>query len=118
MRVCPTNLSASKEPSSPIVPNSFDRTGGQGFLTGNPLGFVFGLLANVGVCVLERPGEVLRRRVTADVAIDARRIDIERPINVFFDYVFGIRHGRIRMRSEPGAVATGLLSSNLDHHVD
>src|SRR5438552_8643502 len=77
---------------SSVVPYRFDRTSGQRFLASNPLNLIFGLLADVRVRVLERTCEVLRGHVTANIAIDARAVNVESAGDVFFYAVVGIRH--------------------------
>ena len=53
------------------MPNRFNRAAGQGFLAGLQLGFVFGLLTDVGIGVLERAGKVVGRGFAADITVDA-----------------------------------------------
>ena len=78
--------------TSPIIPYRFYRTTGQCFLASCQLGFIFRLLANVGIGVFEGADEVVGRSVTADITIDAGRVDIKRAGNVLFDFVVLVRH--------------------------
>jgi hypothetical protein len=78
--------------TSPIIPDRFHRTTSQGLLASCELSFVFRLLTNVGIGVLERADEVVGRGVTADITIDAGRVDIKRAGNVLFDFVVWVRH--------------------------
>jgi hypothetical protein len=77
---------------SPITPNCFHRTAGEGFLAGGEFDFCFRLLVDVGIGVLKVPGEVFGRRVAADITVDTRRVYIESAVNILFDFVFGVRH--------------------------
>ena len=79
-------------PTSPVLSNRFDRTTRQGLLASSQLSFIFGLLADEGIRVLERAGEVPRCSVAADITIDAGRVDIKRTGNVLFDFVVWVRH--------------------------
>ena len=78
--------------TSAIFANRFDRTAGQGFLAGGEFGFCFGLLIDIGIGVLEIPGEVFGRRVAADITVDAGRVDVEVAVSVLSNFVFGVRH--------------------------
>ena len=42
--------------------------------------------------MLERASEVFRRQVTADIAVDAGRVNIEGPGDVLFYFVVSIGH--------------------------
>ena len=81
-----------RDPTSPVIPDRFHRTTSQGLLACCELSFVFRLLTNVGIGVLERADEVVGRSVTADITIDAGRVDIKRAVNVLFDFVVWVRH--------------------------
>jgi len=84
---------------STIVSDRFDRTTGQGFFTGRVLLFIFRLLADVRIGLLERSPEVLRSQVTTDVTIDTRAVDIEKSGNVFFEAVVTVGWHRVRRLS-------------------
>jgi hypothetical protein len=81
-----------REPTSPIISYRFYWTTPQGFLASGELGFVLGLLTDIGISVLERAGEVVGRSVAADITIDAGRVDIKRAVNALFDFVVWVRH--------------------------
>ena len=48
--------------------------------------------------MFERADEVVGRSVTADIAIDAGRVDIKRAVNVLFDFVVWVRHESAGLR--------------------
>src|SRR5438552_11103333 len=76
-------LSSSWIGSSTIVPDRLYRASFQRCPAGSAFGFSHRLLADVGIGVLERAGEVRGRGVAADVAIDAGAVDVERAGSVF-----------------------------------
>ena len=78
---------------SPIVADRFDRTAGQRLFARVELGFIFGLLADVGVRLLERPSKVCWSSLSADVAIYTGRINVEGAGNIVLNFVVGIGHG-------------------------
>ena len=75
-----------------ITPNRFNRTAGQRLVAGGTLDFIFGLLTDVGIRVLERASEVFGRQVATDVAVNASAVDIEGPGDVLFYFVVSIGH--------------------------
>jgi hypothetical protein len=77
---------------SPIISYRFYRTAGQSFFASGELSFVFGLLTNIGISVLEGADEVVGRSVAADITIDAGRVDIKRAVNALFDFVVWVGH--------------------------
>ena len=77
---------------SPIIPDCFHRTASQSFLASVELSFVFGLLTNVGIRVLERADEVVRRSIAADITIDAGSVNVEGAVNVLFNFFVWVRH--------------------------
>jgi hypothetical protein len=81
-----------EEPDSAIISNRVDRTDGHSLLANRALGVIFRLFADVGIGVLERAGEVLGCSVATDVAIDAGRVDVERAVGVFLNFVASVRH--------------------------
>jgi hypothetical protein len=83
---------AGRNQTSAILTNRFDRTDGHCLLASRALGFAFRLFADVGIRVLEGAGKVFGSRVATDVVIDARGVNLERAVNVFFYYVVAIRH--------------------------
>lgn len=93
-------------PKLSIITDCFDRAAGHSGLARRALGFIVGLLADVGVGVLERAREVHGCGVAANVAIDARRIDIEGSVNVLFYAIAGIRHIDSTTNSEGDAKLT------------
>lgn len=62
---------------SGVVADSFDRAGVESFLAKLKLFGSFGLFVNVGIAVLVVSGEIGRRSITANVAIDALRINVK-----------------------------------------
>jgi hypothetical protein len=78
--------------NSAILTNRFDWTNGHCFLASRALRFIFRLLADIGIRVLERAREVPGTSVAADIAIDAGGVDIERAVNVLFNFVVSIGH--------------------------
>ena len=79
--------------TSPIVANRLNRTAGQCLFASYTLGFIFRLLADVGVRLLKRSGEVCGSSLSADVAIYAGRINVEGAGNVVLNSVVWIGHG-------------------------
>ena len=77
---------------SAVVADGFDRATRHGFLAGGQLGLTFRLFADVRVRVFERPDEIQGRGIAAHIAVDAGRIDVERSVNVVFDFVVWIGH--------------------------
>ena len=71
----------------PIISNSLDRAAGKRFFAGGTLGFILRLLTDKGIGVFERAQEVFWRQVTTNVAVNARRIDVEWPGDILFDFV-------------------------------
>jgi hypothetical protein len=80
-------------PGLAIITNRFDWATSQRFLASCDFSFVFRLLADVGVRLLERPSKVCGRSFSADVAIYAGRIDVEGAVNIVLNFVVGIGHG-------------------------
>jgi hypothetical protein len=78
--------------TSPFIADRFDRTTSQRLLTSRELGFIFRLLADVGIGALERAGEISRGSLAADVTIDAGRINIEGTVRVLYNFVVWVRH--------------------------
>jgi hypothetical protein len=78
--------------TSSIIANRFDRTASQSILARRALGFIFGLLADIGIGVFERACEVVGSSFAADIAIDASRVDVEGAVYVLFDFVVWVRH--------------------------
>ena len=78
--------------TSAIISDRFHRATGKSFRASRELGFIFRLLGNVGIGVLERAGEVVGSGIATDVAIDTSRIDIARAGSVFFNFVVSVRH--------------------------
>ena len=76
-----------------IVADSFYRATGHCLFAGEAFGFVFRLLADIGVRLLERPSKVCGSSLSADVAIYAGRIDVESAVNIVLNFVIGIGHG-------------------------
>ena len=75
-----------------VVSDRFDRAPFHGFFA---LGFFFGsgrLLVNVGITAVVIAREIVRRRFTAKVAIDALIIDVELARNVIGISVRNISH--------------------------
>jgi hypothetical protein len=85
-------LSQRGREDSAVLADRFDRTTSQGFFASRELCFIFRLLADVGVCVLERSEEVVGSGIAADVAIDAGGIDVEGAVSVFLNFVVSVRH--------------------------
>ena len=81
-----------KNVSSSIITNRFDRATGQRLLASRGLGFIFRLLADIGIGALERAGEVFWSRLAADITIDAGRINVEATVRVLFNFVVWVRH--------------------------
>jgi len=84
--------------SSTIIANCFDRASSQCLFTCRALFFVFGLLGNVGVSVLERAREIIRSSIAADIAVDAGAINVKRTGSVLFDAVVSVRHMQTAFR--------------------
>ena len=42
--------------------------------------------------MLERAGEVVRRRLAADITVDAGRVDVEGAVCALFNFVVWVRH--------------------------
>ena len=82
----------ARKPNSAIFTNRFDRTNGHSLFASRVLGFILGLLADIGVGVFERAREIFGSSVATDVAIDTGRVDIKRAVNVFFYGGISIRH--------------------------
>lgn len=78
--------------TSPILTNRVHRADGHCFLASPALGFIFGLLADVLVGVLERAREVAGSSIAAYVTVDAGRIDVKGAVNVLSYYVVWIGH--------------------------
>jgi hypothetical protein len=76
-----------------IVTDRFDWATSHRLFASYALGFIFGLLADVGVRLLERPRKVRRGSLSADVAIYAGRINVEGAGNIVLNFVVGIGHG-------------------------
>ena len=79
----------------PVVSNSLNRTTTHCFLTKRPLFLRLRLLVDKRIIVLITPHEVLRCGVAADVAVDARRVDVIRTKNVLFYLVVLVRHANL-----------------------
>ena len=77
---------------SPVTSNCFHRTAGHRFFTHRSFGFVLRLFADVGIGMFERAGEIFRSSIAADVAIDARAVNVENAGDVLFDFVVWIGH--------------------------
>jgi len=77
---------------SAILTNGFDWTNGHCLLASRALGFIFRLLADIGIRVLERTREVFGSSVATDVAIDAGGVDVEGAVNVLFYHVVSVGH--------------------------
>ena len=77
---------------STIVSNCLNRTTAHRFITKRPFLISLRLLVNKRVAVLVRAHEVIRRGVAANVAIDARRIHVERTADILFYFVVFVRH--------------------------
>ena len=76
-----------------IVTDRFDWATSHRLFTSCELGFIFRLLADVGVRVLERPGKICRSSLAAHVAVYAGRINVEGAGNIVLNFVVGIGHG-------------------------
>jgi hypothetical protein len=74
-----------------VASNSFDRTAKQRFFAGSFFLIVFGLFEDEGIVVRVGPAKVFRRRVTTDIAVYTRGIDVVRTADVFFNAVVSIR---------------------------
>jgi hypothetical protein len=73
--------------TSPIISDRLYRTASQGLRAGRELSFVFRLLTNVRIGVLERADEVVGCSFAADITVDARGVNIERAVLVVFNFV-------------------------------
>jgi hypothetical protein len=78
--------------NSTVVAYGLNRTTAHRLITKRPLLISLRLLVNKRIAVLVGAHEVLRRSVAANVAIDARRIHVERTADVLFYFVVFVRH--------------------------
>ena len=67
------------------------------------------LLVDKRVILLVATHEIVRRSVTADVAVDARRIHVIRTADVLFDFFVFVRHA--------GLCRSGMRHLFRDHHL-
>lgn len=87
-----TARASNKIPTLPIIPDCFDRATAQRLITHRLLLVSLRLLVDKRVAVFVRTFEVVRRGVAADVAVDARRVNVVRTGNVLFDFIVFVRH--------------------------
>ena len=77
---------------SSVVPDCLDRAAAHRLITERLLFLTLRLLENKRIAVLIRAREITRRRVAANVTIDARGVDVIRTANVLFDFIVFVRH--------------------------
>ena len=82
-------------PKSAVVPDRLNGTTCQRLFAKHPLFLGLRLLVDKRVIVLIATHEVIRRRVAANVAVNARRINVVATEDVLFYFVVFIGHARI-----------------------
>jgi hypothetical protein len=76
-----------------VVADGLDRALFQGILAGLNLIITFGLFADVGVTFVFVPLEIVRRRLAAQITIDAVGIHEPRAVDVVFHFICIVSHG-------------------------
>lgn len=77
---------------SPVVADSFDGARGEGFIAERPLIFRFRLFVDERITVLVRAREIVRRGITAHVAVYTLRVNVIHAENIFPDAIIRISH--------------------------
>jgi hypothetical protein len=75
-----------------VVAYCLDRAGVERFLAEFQFFGSFRLLVNVGVAVFVVAGEISRRSITADIAIDTLRVDVKFAPDIVGQFVFRVGH--------------------------
>jgi hypothetical protein len=81
-----------------VVAYRLNRTARQRLLTKRPLFIILRLFIDKRIIILVAAHEIVRRRVAANVAVDARRIHVIRSGSVLFYFLFFIRHASFNVR--------------------
>lgn len=92
--------------NSPVASDGFNRAFFESGRAGGLLGRIAGLVEDIAVTAGIVAPEILRGGLTAEVAIDASHIDVEKPGNVFGHLLGSVGHGACSSRA--GLRAKGL----------